>query len=643
MDCGTLFKKVVAVDTGFTVNKKRQKKVIALAPTNFEYIIKIQAVDLADDELCKKYYDAFEALYDIEVHSIHEKMKQMSFYEIDAYVLRLSANILKDNLYNTSFTISDLYEAMCIEMFNGSREMLLRAAETAYDFAYNQTDFEDSEVFSAKHWTIIKRHKTFVDFLISYYYVYKLSEFDDEWDVSFFEQVLPKEITRFITPRLNDSFDNEEKVLKLCKKHYSEMEILGKSEMTFWLGRLKNNKLAAEATILLKQYYEEIQQTIKEKTEKHLYTSISEQKADLFLLRGITVSLIYKGMDKVSNAYITQMIDNDLPNIINRGFHLEYYGDKPYIPNKDMLDFEDDLRVGEKTLKRLTKNIMQHFSRNVGTPILELDLFTMCSLIQVRIGGVSVDTLFDIKPYVKQCMSFLDVYYGRVKHVNNSKIFAYFGMVHDDFRKYMESEEPLAVQSTVFNTYSNAKEVKRTGWVDLNIPDPESIVEHMYATWLMGMLNLPESYHIDGYQKDKILSMIMIHDLGETLTGDIPKPQKIGHPEYDSSEDQVMRAFLLKGTYPGMTNLKQYYSLWDEWHQQETFNSRVAKDLDCLQAMYQFCVYYTDYPDNFPDEKIISWLGEYRDLRTEIGISLYERIIKSNPRFQKIFDKYSNI
>ena len=146
------------------------------------------------------------------------------------------------------------------------------------------------------------------------YYVYKLSEFDDEWDVSFFEQVLPKEITRFITPRLNDSFDNEEKVLKLCKKHYSEMEILGKSEMTFWLGRLKNNKLAAEATILLKQYYEEIQQTIKEKTEKHLYTSISEQKADLFLLRGITVSLIYKGID----VYKRQILKKAQTILLNR-------------------------------------------------------------------------------------------------------------------------------------------------------------------------------------------------------------------------------------------------------------------------------------------------------------------------------------
>lgn len=635
--------KVVSVDTNLTINKKRQKKVIALAPSNFEYIVKVSPVDLVDDDICSRFYDAFNRIYGIDASMIHEKMKQMSFYEIDAYILRLSAQILLDNLHNDNFTISDLYEAMCLEVFNGDRETLLLAAKTAYDFAYNEVEFEDVDVFSAKHWTIIKRHKSFVEFLISYYYIYNLVEFDGKWDVDFFEQVLPKEITRFITPRLNDAFFNEEKIIKLCKAHYSDMGILGKSEMTFWLGRLKNAKLSSEATTLLKQYYDEIRSSIQEKEEKRLYTSQSERKADLFLLRGITVSLIYKGMDDISSSYIVMMLDQDLPNVINRGFHLEYYGDKPYIPNRDMLDFEDDVRVGEKALKRLRKNILQHFSSNIGTPILELDLFTMCSLIQNRIGDNVLAVSFNILPYVKQCLTFLETYYGRIKHVNNAKIFAYFGMVHDDFQKFVDEPKPLAMQSEMLNTYSNAKGVKRTGWVDLQIPDPESIVEHMYATWLMGMLNLPEVYYVDGYNKNKILNMIMIHDLGETITGDIPKPQKKGHPEFDNNEDRVMRSFLLKGTYPGMMNLREYYSLWDEWFHQESFNARVAKDLDCLQAIYQFCVYYLEHPSNFSDQKAVNWLGEYQDLKTEIGVELFGRLIRQNPRFYAIFDKFPNI
>lgn len=637
--------KVVSVDTNLIGNKRRQKKVIALAPSSFEYTVQITPVDLVDEEQCFRFYEAFGRIHGTDVSILHEKMKQMSFYEIDPYILRLSSAILLDNLYNSAFTISDLYEAMCLEMFNGNRELLLQAAKTAYEFAYSDNDFNDVDVFSARHWTVIKRHKSIVEFLISYYYVYKLTEFEDDWDIPFFEQVLPKEITRFITPRLNDSFLNEEKVIKLCKAHYDKMGVLGKSEMTFWLGRLKSSRLALESTTLLRSYYDQIKTTLLEKEENKLYFDLTERKADLFLMRGILVSLIYKGIDSMAVEYITLMLNDDLPNIINRGFHLEYYGDKPYIPNKDVLDFDDDVRVGERTLKRLVKNITQHLSlnRSVVTPVLELDLFTMCSLIQNRIGGDKVTTLFDIYPYVEQCVSFLNSYSERIRHVSDTQVNAYFGMIRIDFTRFLEQRRPLAVQSEVLNRYGAVRQVKRTGWVDLGIPDPESIAEHMYAAWLMGMLNLPESYPVDGYDKNAILSMLMIHDLGETVTGDIPRPKKIGHPEYDQDEDLVMRQFLLRGTYPGVTNLRYYYNLWDEWYEQRTINALVAKDLDRLQAMYQLCCYYIAQPEQFSDERVIGWLRESAEIQTEIGIILFEKLIKNNSDFASIFRHFPQL
>lgn len=629
--------KVVSVDTNLTNNKKRLKKVIALAPKNFEYIAHVVPLDLADDDACERYFSAFQDIYRIQVSDLHGKLKSMLFYELDTYVLRLSAATIRDNIHNDSFTITDLYETMCLDMLNGSREALLLAAETAYQFAYTETEFSDSDVFSFMHWTIIKRHKSFVEFLISYYYIHKLTEFENNWDVPFFEMVLPKEVTRFVTPRLNDSFGNEEKLLKLCKSHYTAMGILGQSEMTFWLGRVKNVKLATEAKHLLKQYYDETSALIDKKRTGHLYESISAQKADLFLLRGITVSLIYCGIDNIASNYISSLIDDDLTNMINKGFHLEYYGDKPYLPNENMLDFEDDISVGEKTLKRLVKNIEQHLSKRTLPPVFELDLFTMCSLIQARIETPDEITGLPLRKYVLRCTDFLQEYKDRARHVSNKKAFIYFNMVHDDFCTYLAEDVVDSVACTTYNTYSKAATVKRTGWVHLGIPDPESIVEHMYNTWLLGMLNLPEKYDDEEYDKNRILNMIMLHDLGETKTGDIPKPSKKGHPEYEEAEDCVMKAFLLKGTYPTMPNLREGYALWEEWSEQKTFNSRVAKDLDILQAMYQFCVYCSMYPEKFTQEKRISWLSEYQDLNTDLGVCLYERIIKNNKSFSALF------
>lgn len=628
--------KIIAVDTNFTINKRRIKKVIALAPTNFEYIVKIQSVDLADDEVCIKYYDSFETIYGIKVRDLHDKMVKMSFYEIDAYVLRLSANIIRDNLYNDSFTISDLYEAMCTEMVNGNKNLILDTAKIAYDFAYTEREFNDYDVFSSKQWTIIKRHKSFIDFLISYYYTYQLVG-GNEWDLNFFELVLPKEVTRFVTPRINDTFGNEEKVIKLVKEHYSEMEILGKSEMTFWLGRIKNRRLAIEANQMLKEFYSDTLSDIKEKNANNLYCNIGERKADLFLLRGIVVSLIYNEEDKIANTYIETLIDEDLPNEINRGFHLEYYGDKPYLPNKDMLDFEDNVSLGHKTFKRLVKNIDKHFEKRVAMPAMELDLFTMCSLLQARISQPETFGAKKLDYYVDKCLKYLEQYDGMVKHMHSTKISSYFSMIYTDLSEYISTHKRVDVRCDLYNLYSTAVNVKRTGWVNAGIPDPESIVEHMYNAWLLGMFNLPDEYYDPDYSKTKILSMILLHDLGETITGDIPKPEKVLNASYEKKEDKVMRELFLKGTYPYMTNLNQCYVLWEEWNEQRTLNARVAKDLDTLQAMYKFCEYYKDHSDKFSDEKKESWLNEFNDLKTEIGLDIYNKLIKNNSKFSFLF------
>ena len=417
------------------------------------------------------------------------------------------------------------------------------------------------------------------------------------------------------------------------------MGVLGKSEMTFWLGRITNNKLSAEAKNMLRCYYNEMKDTIKERKTNDLYENVNEQKADLFLLRGITVSLIYYGIDQVVSDYISELINDDLTNMINRGFHLEYYGDKPYLPNENILDFEDDINVGEKTFKRLVKNIEKHLSKRSLPPVCKMDLFTMCSLIQARIENPDTVISFSVQEYIIRCINFIERYKAQNRYVGDEKVVIYFNMVYNDFQKYLEKDKLNSVACETYNKYSKAIAIKRTGWVDLDIPDPESIVEHMYNTWLLGMLNLPEKYQEDKYDKNHILNIVMMHDLGETETGDIPKPLKRENPEYEETENLVMKAFLLKGTYPTMPNLREGYLLWEEWVEQKTFNARVAKDLDIIQAIYQFCRYCLLYPEKFTKEKRNNWMNEYQELNTELGLTLYEKIIKNNKLFSKLFPK----
>jgi 5'-deoxynucleotidase YfbR-like HD superfamily hydrolase len=63
---------------------------------------------------------------------------------------------------------------------------------------------------------------------------------------------------------------------------------------------------------------------------------------------------------------------------------------------------------------------------------------------------------------------------------------------------------------------SKLKEVKRTGWVRNNIDNPESVADHSFSAAILGSLLCPEDLN-----KEKVMKMLLYHDLAESVTGDI--------------------------------------------------------------------------------------------------------------------------
>ena len=60
------------------------------------------------------------------------------------------------------------------------------------------------------------------------------------------------------------------------------------------------------------------------------------------------------------------------------------------------------------------------------------------------------------------------------------------------------------------------KRTVRTGWKRKNVPEPESVSDHMYFMALMALVATPE--HLN---KDKCIKIAIVHDLAECITGDI--------------------------------------------------------------------------------------------------------------------------
>lgn len=169
--------------------------------------------------------------------------------------------------------------------------------------------------------------------------------------------------------------------------------------------------------------------------------------------------------------------------------------------------------------------------------------------------------------------------------------------------------------SEKFKLFSTLASVPRTGWVQRGVENPESIAEHIYGCWLLGAFLLPETHPDPTYNKQEILDMLLLHDLPEAVTGDIPRNEKKKVPlHYELLEQKAAEGSLLSG------NCAPYQrKLWQEWSNISTFNALVAKDIDDLQAIFTFVKYKEKNPALFSEEDSAAWLSGLNKLKTDIG------------------------
>ncbi len=70
-----------------------------------------------------------------------------------------------------------------------------------------------------------------------------------------------------------------------------------------------------------------------------------------------------------------------------------------------------------------------------------------------------------------------------------------------------------------FKTVGKSKRILRTGFVREGMKNPESLAEHSFRTGVIAMvLSDKFDYQLD---KDKLVKMALIHDIGEIVTGDV--------------------------------------------------------------------------------------------------------------------------
>ena len=107
----------------------------------------------------------------------------------------------------------------------------------------------------------------------------------------------------------------------------------------------------------------------------------------------------------------------------------------------------------------------------------------------------------------------------------------------------------------------------------------ESVAEHCWMASLMAYFMKDEFPDVD---MDKVIRMIMIHDLGECFTGDIPVFNKT--KEHEEKEKDLLYSWVK--TLPGEF-ADEMLALYEEMEKRETLEARVFKAIDGMEAVLQ--------------------------------------------------------
>ncbi|WP_330654517.1 HD domain-containing protein [Intestinibacter bartlettii] len=107
----------------------------------------------------------------------------------------------------------------------------------------------------------------------------------------------------------------------------------------------------------------------------------------------------------------------------------------------------------------------------------------------------------------------------------------------------------------------------------------ESVAEHSWRVALMALLMRDEFPELD---MDKVIRMCLIHDLGESFTGDIPSFEK--KEEDTKKEDEAFFEWL--DTFPSPYR-EEFTELLTEMNDLKTGEAKLYKALDNLEAVVQ--------------------------------------------------------
>lgn len=197
-------------------------------------------------------------------------------------------------------------------------------------------------------------------------------------------------------------------------------------------------------------------------------------------------------------------------------------------------------------------------------------------------------------------------------------------------------EEQRKRMSTTKNTIDflsicgKLKQTKRTGWTKYEeiTSQVESVADHSFRIALMAFvfgLQQEEDKEEKVLDVQKLVTMALVHDIAESIVGDITPHCGISKEEKNTLEVEAMRE--LKETLGNVAG-ETIETLWLEYENGSSREARVVKELDKLEMLLQASEYENEYKDVDLTEFYSSCDGSFK---TENGKRWVEEILRRRP------------
>lgn len=169
----------------------------------------------------------------------------------------------------------------------------------------------------------------------------------------------------------------------------------------------------------------------------------------------------------------------------------------------------------------------------------------------------------------------------------------------------------------LFLTVATLKDIKRTGWVNRGVSDPESVADHTFGTALLSLL-LPVPADVD---RELLVKMAILHDLGESLIGDIVCEE---HTIINSAKMEQKKKDETSAIKSLLHDREELQEIALDYMYQRSSTARYLKELDKLEMVLQAFFYETHRDDNVSLQEF--WDSSQKYLKTPSIIELFQSL-----------------